>query len=103
MQRPATLSISGGHPYRQYPNLKQGPRPVACAATSGATSSHELLTSSSRVWIQPRSRSMRRRERMWRRAAATIPGTPATVSRNTIRSSHLPAPLISEPKTLTWR
>ena len=59
-------------------------------------------TSSSRVWIQPRSRSMRRRERMWRSAAATMPGTPATVSRNTIRSSHLPDAHVKQVNRCLW-
>ena len=43
----------------------------------------EILPSS--VWIQPWSRLIMRRECRWRTMAATIPGTPATVSRNIIR------------------
>lgn len=39
----------------------------------------------SSVWIQPWSLRMRRSECRWRAMAATMPGTPATVSRNVMR------------------
>ena len=40
--------------------------------------------SSNRVWIQPESRFIKRRERRCLRVAATMPGTAAVVSRKMI-------------------